>query len=464
MGHTTKTYGESAVMPNKKIFTGQPKQHFLVLSIVVYIVVFGAIGIHFEFFSHAATTIQEVASGISGKCMDDYHDATANYSKVDIYTCNGTAAQNWVIVQTKGGELIKHGSQCLDTYHSGTANGTHVQIYSCDGRPNQVWTYSTTKHTIINVLSGRCLDDTEASTTDGTQMQIYGCNGKPQQNWTFQQYQPPQPNPNPNPNPNPSPNPNPNPSPNPNPNPSPNPSPSPSGSGVNPTSSGSATQNAQSVGSTTASVNTLNSSANSNQSNGATPSVSKLASSSVTADSVVLTWSAGNATNYVIQYGTSQHATGNTMTYFASTNTVSVTLKNLPAGKKIYVDITPYNNGVAGPMKQVSFTTQASSSPVVPIVSAVVVVIVTAGASTFFFMRKPVKRSRAYMQPSDILEGMAAPFHEETPNQYYQRVHGWQDAAAPVKHQQPAKRDDDIPDMYEEGNKRLSNEEHQHKI
>jgi hypothetical protein len=33
----------------------------------------------------------------SGKCLDDPNSATTNGTQLQIYTCNGSAAQNWTL-------------------------------------------------------------------------------------------------------------------------------------------------------------------------------------------------------------------------------------------------------------------------------------------------------------------------------------------------------------------------------
>ncbi len=55
-----------------------------------------------------------------------------------------------------------------------------VDLYSCNGTAAQVW--SLESDGTIRAL-GKCLDDPGATTTDGTQLQIYTCNGTLAQVW-----------------------------------------------------------------------------------------------------------------------------------------------------------------------------------------------------------------------------------------------------------------------------------------
>jgi predicted alpha-1,2-mannosidase len=123
-----------------------------------------------------------VTSALPGKCLDVDHSQTADGTKVDLYTCNGTNAQRWTV--TGDGALQAFG-KCLDVYHSGTANLSPVDLYTCNGTGAQRWVYNASTHALVNPESGRCLDDPNGNTTDGTQLEIYTCNGGDNQNWTL---------------------------------------------------------------------------------------------------------------------------------------------------------------------------------------------------------------------------------------------------------------------------------------
>jgi hypothetical protein len=70
----------------------------------------------------------------------------------------------------------------MDLTSAGTANGTQVQLYDCNGTAAQKWTY--TSGTLVNPVSGRCLDATGASSANGTRLQIWDCTGASNQKWT----------------------------------------------------------------------------------------------------------------------------------------------------------------------------------------------------------------------------------------------------------------------------------------
>ncbi|MET7423470.1 RICIN domain-containing protein [Dactylosporangium sp. NPDC005555] len=117
-----------------------------------------------------------------GKCVDVNAGATANGTKVQIWSCNGTGAQQWTL---PGDGTVRALGKCLDVSASGTANGTKVQLWDCNGTGAQQWTYVSGSQALRNPQSGRCLDDPAASTTDGTQMQIWDCNASNAQRVTL---------------------------------------------------------------------------------------------------------------------------------------------------------------------------------------------------------------------------------------------------------------------------------------
>jgi hypothetical protein len=121
-------------------------------------------------------------TGYGGLCLDDRGGSTANFNPVQVYTCNGTPAQQWTVVQA--GSTLRALGKCLDINGGGTANGTTVDLYDCNGTGAQVF-IPQSNGSLYNPQSGRCLDDTNWSTTPGTQLQIWDCTGNANQQWTL---------------------------------------------------------------------------------------------------------------------------------------------------------------------------------------------------------------------------------------------------------------------------------------
>ncbi|MFI7597232.1 ThuA domain-containing protein [Actinoplanes sp. NPDC049681] len=121
-------------------------------------------------------------AGLAGKCLDVAGAGTADGTKIQLYTCNNTAAQNWTV--TAGGTLKALG-KCLDVAGGGRTNGTKVQLYTCNGTGAQTWS-AQADGTIRNPQSGRCLDVSENNPADGQQIHIWDCiAGAANQRWTL---------------------------------------------------------------------------------------------------------------------------------------------------------------------------------------------------------------------------------------------------------------------------------------
>jgi len=110
-------------------------------------------------------------TGYNGLCLDDRSASTALYNPVQVYTCNGTAAQQWTVVQA--GSTIRVFGMCLDVYAAGTADGTKVDLYTCNNTGSQVFIPESNGQ-LYNPQSNKCLDDTNYGGS-GTQLQIWDC-------------------------------------------------------------------------------------------------------------------------------------------------------------------------------------------------------------------------------------------------------------------------------------------------
>jgi Ricin-type beta-trefoil lectin domain/Glycosyl hydrolases family 18 len=120
-------------------------------------------------------------TGYGGKCVDVAAANTANGTAIQLYDCNGTAAQQWTIGSDG---TVRALGKCLDVIAAGTADGTKVQLYDCNGTGAQGWTAGSAQQ-LINSGSGKCLDATDWSSANGTPLQIWSCTGGANQQWTL---------------------------------------------------------------------------------------------------------------------------------------------------------------------------------------------------------------------------------------------------------------------------------------
>jgi beta-glucanase (GH16 family) len=124
--------------------------------------------------------------------LDDVAANTAAGNPVDIYTANGTGAQNWAfsssgVVPSGNYNIAVLGPNCLSA--SGTASGAAVNIEPCNGSSAQSWNAVAAGsvyalHPASN--PNLCLDVRGAGTSNGTVVQSWTCNGTGAQQWAIQ--------------------------------------------------------------------------------------------------------------------------------------------------------------------------------------------------------------------------------------------------------------------------------------
>jgi chitinase len=119
-------------------------------------------------------------TGYQGLCLDDRSASTALFNPIQVYTCNGTSAQQWTVAS---GSTLQVLGMCLDVAGAGTANGTLVDLYTCNGTAAQTWQHQSNGE-LVNPNSGKCLDDTGFGGA-GTQVQIWSCADSSNQQWNL---------------------------------------------------------------------------------------------------------------------------------------------------------------------------------------------------------------------------------------------------------------------------------------
>src|ERR1700677_4581932 len=118
-------------------------------------------------------------TGYEGLCVDVRGANPADFTPVQVYTCNGTNAQQWTVVEA--GSTLQALGGCMDIDGGGTANGTTVDLYSCNDTGAQVFIPQSNGE-LLNPQSGKCLDDTGYGGS-GTQLQIWTCDDTSNQIW-----------------------------------------------------------------------------------------------------------------------------------------------------------------------------------------------------------------------------------------------------------------------------------------
>ncbi|KAF9556534.1 FAD-binding domain-containing protein [Agrocybe pediades] len=124
-------------------------------------------------------------NGNNNKCLDVRAATYANGTPVQIYDCNGSGAQKWVINRGSTTSIRVSGTNfCLDA-GSSPANGVGMKIWQCfDNLAAQTWTYNSANMIALSVQN-QCLDLTDGSLTNSNQVQTWQCSpGNNNQVWT----------------------------------------------------------------------------------------------------------------------------------------------------------------------------------------------------------------------------------------------------------------------------------------
>ncbi|WP_030202701.1 ricin-type beta-trefoil lectin domain protein [Streptomyces sp. NRRL S-87] len=115
------------------------------------------------------------------KCMDVNWGATDDGTKVQIWDCNSSAAQQWTL---PGDGTLRAVGKCLDVAGGGTGNNTLIQLWSCNGTGAQQFV-PRADGSLYNPQSGRCVALPASNTTNGTQLMLWDCLGIADQRWTI---------------------------------------------------------------------------------------------------------------------------------------------------------------------------------------------------------------------------------------------------------------------------------------
>ncbi|TRM61545.1 ricin B lectin domain-containing protein [Schizophyllum amplum] len=123
-------------------------------------------------------------NGNTGKCLDVQGNVQENGTPVDVYDCNGTSAQNWVLNRGSTHVRLAGTDLCLDA-GSNIGNGMQMKLWQCyDGLAQQTW-YWTDDNRIAVQGYGQCLDLTSGVSSNGNIVQSWTCtDGNTNQIWS----------------------------------------------------------------------------------------------------------------------------------------------------------------------------------------------------------------------------------------------------------------------------------------
>jgi glucoamylase len=120
--------------------------------------------------------------GSAGKCIDDADASADDGAAIQLFACNGTAAQSWAWNSADG--TLRALNKCLDVTGGATTSGTPLQLWVCNGTGAQEWRWRQQTR-LMNPQSGRCLNVAGRSVADGARLEISDCDDTPGQVWAL---------------------------------------------------------------------------------------------------------------------------------------------------------------------------------------------------------------------------------------------------------------------------------------
>ena len=133
----------------------------------------------------------KLVSKQSGKCFDVNAAGTADGTQIQLWDCNGTGAQAFLLKDVGNGQynlVNTNSNKCVDVSGSGTADGTKIQIWTCNGTNAQRFYFTdmgSGNYRLANVNSNKCADVAGAGTANGTVIHQWGCHNGDNQRWAL---------------------------------------------------------------------------------------------------------------------------------------------------------------------------------------------------------------------------------------------------------------------------------------
>jgi hypothetical protein len=130
-----------------------PIRFILFLILTVVILSGGLIAYHQYKITYTSMPVPEIKAGISGGCMDVYHNKATSGTVVQVANCDGRPSQDWSIKHN----TVIHNKSCLTAPGNPVENDAKIVMEPCDGQVNQTWLTSYLD-SFENPSSGQCLD------------------------------------------------------------------------------------------------------------------------------------------------------------------------------------------------------------------------------------------------------------------------------------------------------------------
>ncbi len=188
----SKSTDKSTTQP--KIVYNQPLTQRSRLTIIIFVVLFAAVGYYIYQNSRAAAGPPEIKSGLAGNwCLNDQSNDYTAKNPVNTAHCDGRDAEFWRVSGTGTNLLIqfsKDHSRCLAPLDGSVQPHSPVVIDLCNQHASQYWTRLNNGYMNSNALTATgnqiCLAVPGGET--GVQIRTETCNTNDTQNWKPQHF------------------------------------------------------------------------------------------------------------------------------------------------------------------------------------------------------------------------------------------------------------------------------------
>lgn len=117
--------------------------------------------------------------GFGGRCIDVPNSNSADGTQLQIYDCNGTAAQSWTFAADG---TVRAFGKCMDVAWGSRDNGAIIQLVTCSGNPAQQFVLSGAGD-LVNPQANKCVDVDGWNTSNGAKLIQWECTGGANQKW-----------------------------------------------------------------------------------------------------------------------------------------------------------------------------------------------------------------------------------------------------------------------------------------
>jgi streptogrisin C len=117
--------------------------------------------------------------GYADKCIDVPNANAVHGQYLQLWECNGTAAQAWTFA---GDGTVRAFDKCMDVAWGSRDNGAVIQLADCSGNPAQQFVLSGAGD-LVNPQSNKCVDVDGWNSANGARLIQWDCTGGANQKW-----------------------------------------------------------------------------------------------------------------------------------------------------------------------------------------------------------------------------------------------------------------------------------------